>query len=85
MQSQFLVIHPLEFNPNPSLYTNIWWVEIFVRRGLQERCLIPGFDRHIHGYVPIVMMVVREHGENFLGDKKGGFPVRKLFRTPRQS
>jgi hypothetical protein len=76
---EFVVCYLVEFDAYPAAYAYVGWFEEFSGRGADERHLGSGNGWNPDGYVAVVMVIVGEHGEDFLADEEGGFAVRELL------
>src|SRR5258708_6831196 len=83
MHGEFFVADAVEFDSNPTTHTHIRRFEERLRGSLDQHSLDTWRRGDPHRSVPIVVVVVSEHGEHFLADEERWFSVGKLFRTLR--
>jgi hypothetical protein len=85
MLRQFILIHVLKLNTDPAFYPDIGRIKIFLRRRLQQRCLISGLDRHVHCDMSIIVMIVREHRIDLLCHEERRLAMRNLLGASGQT
>ncbi len=79
MRSKFFIAGAVEFNTDPATHPHIGRTEERRRRTLDQHPLETWRRGYPHRNVPVVVVIVGEHGEYFLADEEGWFSVRKLF------
>ena len=80
MAGEFFVINLVELDPDPTLDSDVGWSKELPGSGKDEGLLVAGSSGYPYGNMPVVVMVVSEHGEDFLGDEKGRLTMRELLQ-----
>src|SRR5713101_3674798 len=81
MRSKFFIADAVEFNTDPATHPHIGRTEERLRRTLDQHPLETWRRGYPHRNVPVVVMIVGEHGEYLLADEKRRFSMGKLFRA----
>src|SRR5215475_6890824 len=79
MQRELFVAYSIDLYADPSSHTYIWRPVELLRRFPDEHLLNPDCCRHGDRDVTIIVMIVREHREDFLADEPGGFTMRSFL------
>ena len=72
---QLIVADRVQLDANPALHTDIRRTKKGPRRGVDQRRLHPWRGGYPHCHVAVVVMIVGEHGKDFLADEESWFAV----------
>src|SRR5215471_13777863 len=84
MHRQLFVGDAGHFNAYPAATADIGWVVEFLWGFLDQHLLNADRGWHDHRHMPIVVMIVREPGKDFLAGEPRRFSVRYLLPGARQ-
>jgi len=76
---EFVVRDLIEFDSDPSADAYVGGLEECGRRVVDEGLLGAGSGRNPHGDVPVVMVVIGEHGEDLVAYEESGLSVGEFL------
>src|SRR5690242_13852687 len=83
MSSQFFIVDAIEVDADPAAHSDVSRAEVYLRRCINQHRLQARWGWYQHGDMPVVVMVVRKHGKDFLANEEGWLAVREFFRALR--
>jgi hypothetical protein len=84
VRAQFVVANLIEVNSYPAFSSHIGWSVVDRRAACNQSLLLAWPRRDYHRDVAIVVVIVREHGEDPFFDEKRRFTMRKFLRDSGQ-
>ena len=76
MQSQLFVADAVEFNADPTAHADVGRPVELLGRTFDQHSLDSRRRRYNNGDMPIVVVIIRERGEDFFANKESGLAVR---------
>ena len=84
VQSQLFIADAFELDANPTAHANVGRPVKFFRRRFDQRLLDTNRRRDHNRDVPVLVMIVGAHGEDFFADEESRLAMRKFLGGFRQ-
>jgi len=76
VKGQLLIVDPTKLNANPAAHADVGRPVELLGRTFDQHSLDSRRRRYNNGDMPIVVVIIRERGEDFFANKESGLAVR---------